>query len=283
MARPPRLEATGVVYHVIARGNERRSIFRDDVDREKYLSRLAHYRERFEFKVLAFCLMDNHVHLALETGDEPLSRVMAGLQSSYTQAFNRRHRRVGQLFQGRYKAFVVEKDAYLLTLVKYIHQNPVKAGLVEKSFQYPWSSDRHYRQRSGPDWLDRDLVLSMLSRRRGEALRQYKLMMGQTEQGGYEDVEALGQVIKGDEEFARDLFRKAQEPVQRLRWLTEARVASQTSDFLGVELSELRGPGRRRELSRGRAVAALIGKKLGEDLTRESGSVSRPRRLYTRA
>src|SRR5215470_18014881 len=109
MARPPRLEATGVVYHVIARGNERRSIFRDDVDREKYLSRLAHYRERFEFKVLAFCLMDNHVHLALETGDEPLSRVMAGLQSSYTQAFNRRHRRVGHLFQGRYKAFIVDK------------------------------------------------------------------------------------------------------------------------------------------------------------------------------
>src|SRR5712692_3372356 len=112
MARPPRLEFAGAVYHVVVRGNERRAIFRDDGDRERYLSRPAHYREKFGFRLLAFCLMDNHVHLAIGTGEKPLSRIMAGLQSSYTQSFNRRHRRVGHLFQGRYKAFLVEEDRY---------------------------------------------------------------------------------------------------------------------------------------------------------------------------
>src|SRR5216683_2663529 len=100
MARPPRLEFPGGVYHVVVRGNERAAVFRDDEDREKYLARLGHYREKFGFRLLAFCLMGNHIHLAIRTGEFPLSRVMAGLQSSYTQWFNRRHKRAGHLFQG---------------------------------------------------------------------------------------------------------------------------------------------------------------------------------------
>src|SRR6266511_5793360 len=110
MARPPRLEFPRAVYHVVVRGNERREIFRDEEDREKYLDRLAHYREKSDFLVLAFCLMTNHVHLALRAGQFPLSRFMAGLQSSYTQWFNRKYKRAGHLFQGRYKAFLVQDD-----------------------------------------------------------------------------------------------------------------------------------------------------------------------------
>lgn len=264
MARPPRLEASGVVYHIMARGNERRAVFRDDADRERYLSRLAHYREKFGFRLLAFCLMDNHVHLAIETGEEPLSRIMAGLQSSYTQGFNRRHRRVGHLFEGRYKAYVVDKDAYLLGLVRYIHENPVKGGVVERSWEYRWSSDRHYRRGRGPSWLDQDPVLSMLGRGRREAVRRYRALMGQESEEPYEEVKAVGQVVKGDERFARVLFRKAAEPEQVLRWLTEARVASEAAGVLGVELDELRGPRRRRDLSRARAMAALIGRRIGK-------------------
>jgi REP element-mobilizing transposase RayT len=131
MARPIRVEVAGGLYHVIVRGNERRAVFRDDADRAKYLQRLAHYREKLSFQVLAYCLLDNHVHLAIETGKPPLSKVMAGLQSSYTQYFNRRHDRAGHLFQGRYKAFLVEEDPYALALIRYIHENPVKAHLVE--------------------------------------------------------------------------------------------------------------------------------------------------------
>src|SRR5436309_10951023 len=105
--------------------------------------------------------MDNHVHLAIETGDAPLSRIMAGLQSSYTQAFNRRYRRVGHLFQGRYKAFLIEKDRYGLALLRYIHENPVKAGIVAAPQEYAWSSDRHYRRGKGFKCLDVDRLLSM--------------------------------------------------------------------------------------------------------------------------
>jgi REP element-mobilizing transposase RayT len=264
MARPPRLEASGTVYHVMARGNERRAVFRDDADRERYLSRLAHYREKFGFKLLAYCLMDNHVHLAIESGDEPLSRIMAGLQSSYTQGFNRRHRRVGHLFQGRYKAYVVDKDAYLLGLVRYIHENPRKAKLVERTWEYPWSSDRHYRFGRGPSWLDQDLVLSKLGRGRREAIRRYRALMGKEPEELYEQVKAVGQVVIGDEGFARGLFRKAADPEQVLRWLTEERVASETAEALGLKLIDLKGTGRRRDLSRGRAMAALIGRRLGK-------------------
>jgi REP-associated tyrosine transposase len=132
MARPPRLEFSGAVYHVVARGNERRPVFWDDDDREQYLRRLIHYRNKFGFSLLAYCLMDNHVHLAIRTGDEPLSRTMAGLQSSFSQWFNRNHRRPGHLFQRRYKAFLVQKDRYLLALVRYIHENPVEAGVAEE-------------------------------------------------------------------------------------------------------------------------------------------------------
>src|SRR5438067_6562836 len=117
MARPVRLEVADGLYHVIVRGNERKAVFRDDADRARYLKLLAYYREKFSFQLLAYCLLDNHVHLAIETGSEPLSRIMAGLQSSYTQYFNWRHGRVGHLFQGRYEAFLVEEDPYALVLV----------------------------------------------------------------------------------------------------------------------------------------------------------------------
>jgi len=163
---------------------------------------------------------------------------------------------VGHLFQGRYKAYIVDKDAYLLGLVRYIHENPVKAGVVERTWEYRWSSDRHYRRGRGPSWLDQDPVLSMLGRGRREAVRRYRALMGQESEEPYEEVKAVGQVVKGDERFARVLFRKAAEPEQVLRWLTEARVASEVAGVLGVELDELRGPRRRRDLSRARAIAA---------------------------
>src|SRR5713226_2807626 len=162
MARPPRLESPGAIYHVIVRGNERRAIFRDDDDRRQYLARLAHYRERYGFRLLAFCLMGNHAHLAVRTGRYPLSRVMAGLQSSYTQWFNRRYRRSGHLFLGRYKAFLVQEDPYLRVLVGYIHENPIRAQLVTEGRLFDWSSDRYYRKGRGPEWLDLDDFLAML-------------------------------------------------------------------------------------------------------------------------
>jgi REP-associated tyrosine transposase len=159
MARRLRVEYPGALYHVVARGNEQRAVFRDDADRERYLARLAHYQARFGFRVYAYCLMTNHVQLAIETREVPLSRIMLGSQGSYTQSLNRRHRRVGHLSQGRYKALLVQKDRYLLALVRYIHENPLHARMVARASDYLWFSDRSYRKGQGPPWLDVDFVL----------------------------------------------------------------------------------------------------------------------------
>ena len=124
MARKPRVEYDGAFYHVIVRGNQQQRTFDDDQDRIVYLERLEHYRQRYGFRLFAYILMSNHVHLLLETKSVPLSKIMQGVQFSYTQRYNRRHRKVGHLFQGRYKAILFDRDAYLLELVRYIHLNP---------------------------------------------------------------------------------------------------------------------------------------------------------------
>ena len=127
MARKPRIEFPGAFYHIIVRGNNRQKIFADDEDYKYFLGRLNHYKERFKFVLFAYVLMPNHIHLLLETGEVPLSRIMQSLQFTYTQKFNRRHKKVGHLFQGRYKAILCQKESYLLELIRYIVLNPVRA------------------------------------------------------------------------------------------------------------------------------------------------------------
>ena len=124
MARRPRVEFAGGLYHVICRGNQQQAISRSDADRKYYLESLERYRQRYGFKVYAYVLMSNHVHLLLVTGEVPLSRIIQRLQLRYTGYFNRKYNKVGHLFQGRYKAILCDRDAYLLELVRYLHLNP---------------------------------------------------------------------------------------------------------------------------------------------------------------
>ena len=261
MVRPLRLEAEGAVYHVIVRGNERKAVFRDDRDRERYLEGLARYRERFGFRILAYCLMDNHVHLALERGPVMLSRIMLSVQGSYTQWFNFRHGRVGHLFQGRYKALLVQRDRYLLALVRYIHENPVGARLVERASEYRWSSDRAYRRGSGPEWLDLDRVLPMFGRNRQRAATGYRKFMGEELEEPYGWVKEISQAIKGDEDFAIGVLRRAGERPMSKTGLKPEQVAAAVAREHGVKLEELMTPSRRRELSRVRIEAAYLGRR----------------------
>jgi len=264
VARPLRVEVVGGLYHVIVRGNERRNVFRDDEDRQRYLARLAVYREKFSFQLLAYCLMDNHVHLAIEPGKVPLSRIMAGLQSSYTQYFNWRHERSGHLFQGRYKAFLVEKDPYALALLRYIHENPVKARVVERPEDFAWSSDRYYRRGRGPEWLDLDRLLSMLGRRRSTAIREYRRLMREKVEEPYEEVPSWGQAVKGDEGFADRVLQAVGEPAVVPRGLTVERIARQVAEAEGVDVARMRGPSRDRETSRARLMVAWFGREVGK-------------------
>lgn len=255
MSRPPRLEFSGAVYHVIARGNEQREVFRDDVDRDFYLRRLAHYRDRFRFRLYAYCLMTNHVHLALETGPVPLSRIVLALHGSYAQGFNHRHKRVGHLFQGRYKALVVQKTPYLLALIRYIHANPVKAGIVRDPWVYPWSSDRFYRREHPPDWLDTRGLLELLGADPGRAARLYRAWMGRAETEGYEDLKLVAHIVKGDQAFARTVFKDARESERRRTWSIE-QIADAVAGKAGIGIEELRS----RALSTDRArVRGIVG------------------------
>jgi REP element-mobilizing transposase RayT len=155
MARPLRLEFPGATYHVTARGDRREPIYRDDADRLAQLQIIAAAMDRFDARVLAYCLMGNHYHLVVHTRQANLSRLMRQINGVYTQAFNRRHGLAGHLFQGRFKAIVVDRDAYLLSLCRYVERNPVAAGLVAAPGDWDWSSYRaHVGRADVPPWLD---------------------------------------------------------------------------------------------------------------------------------
>lgn len=163
MARPLRIEQADTFYHVLNRGNERRAIFRDDPDCQAFLSRLGRCGQRFGLDVHAYVLMGNHYHLVVKTHQPNLSAAMHWLQVSYTVWHNSRHQRSGHLFQGRFKAFIVQGDTYLRRLLLYVHRNPLRAGLVERLRDYPWSSYSAlaYNRRT-PDWFDPGLVYRQL-------------------------------------------------------------------------------------------------------------------------
>lgn len=154
MARPLRLEYPGAVYHLTSRGNARQDIFLDATDRRIFLELLAEQVRQHGWKCYAYCLMDNHYHLLIETPEANLSRGMQSLNGRYTQRFNRRHQRVGHVFQGRYKSILIEKESYLLEVSRYIVLNPVRAGMVTEAGAWMWSS---YPDTAGervhPDWL----------------------------------------------------------------------------------------------------------------------------------
>jgi REP element-mobilizing transposase RayT len=175
MSRPLRLQFPGAVYHVTARGNAGQAIFADDTDRTRFLELLEREIEQQRWRCHAYCLMGNHYHLLIETPEANLSRGMARLNMTYAQGFNRRHERLGHLFQGRYKAIVVAKDSHLLELCRYLVLNPVRAGLVESPAGWRWSSYRATASAKGtPDWLTTRWILRRFDAQDGRARRAYR-------------------------------------------------------------------------------------------------------------
>jgi len=180
MARPLRIEYPGAVYHITSRGNARQDIFLDDTDRIRFLKTAQQAMDRFNWLCYAFCLMTNHYHLLIETVDPTLSRGMRHLNGVYTQRFNRRHQQVGHVFQGRFKAILVEKDAYLLELSRYIVLNPVRAGMVQAAEDYPWSSYAITAGLAeGTGLASTGALLEQFGRDRSEAQRRYSHFVAQ--------------------------------------------------------------------------------------------------------
>ena len=206
MTRPLRIEYPGAVYHITSRGNEKKAVFKDDQDCKNFLDTLQHVNHRYNWFCHAYCLMGNHYHLLIETPDGNLSIGMRQLNGVYTQLFNKRHRRVGHLFQGRYKAILIQKANHLLEVCRYVVLNPVRAGVVERPQDWQWSS---YRSTAGrgkchPS-LTTDWILGQLSGKRARAEKAYRQFV----QGGTGKTsiwtEVKGQTILGDDEFVYSL------------------------------------------------------------------------------
>jgi len=237
MARPLRIEFAGALYHVTARGNARQDIYSDDVDRKAFLALVDNVRTRYDWYVHAYCLMSNHYHLLIETCSPTLSRGMKLLNGAYTQSYNRRHRRVGHLFQGRFKAILVQKDNYLLELSRYIVLNPVRAGMVRRAVDWKWSS---YRATAGladgEPCLTTDWILSCFSRTRNHAQAQYQSFVraGKNQPAPWEAL--TNQIYLGDDAFVEDMQCKL-DPDQSLNDIPKLQKRSPPrpiSDYLQV-------------------------------------------------
>ncbi len=204
MGRPLRLEFPGAVYHITSRGNERKDIFLEDKDRFQFLDILKDYHDRYNILIHGYVFMSNHYHLILETPKGNLLKVMHGINSRHTGYFNRRYNRSGHLFQGRYKALLVDKDVYLVELSRYVHLNPVRAGVVEKPEQYKWSSYGGYIGKvKEEDWVEYSWILSQFGEKKSPSQQKYREY---TEKGLKENQKSLfdklwGQVVLGGEEF----------------------------------------------------------------------------------
>ena len=296
MARKPRIHYPGAVYHVVVRGNARQEIFFSAADRFHFLRLLQDGLERYDHRVHAFCLMPNHIHLAMQVGEVPLSRIMQNLCFRYTQRTNRRQDRVGHLFQGRYKAVLVDGDSYLLELVRYLHLNPVRAGMVGSPGEYPWSSHLAYLGEKKLPWLTRDWVLSQFSSRRSRARKEYREFVHSGKAEGHREEFHRGKRgerrVLGDDAFIEEVLSREERRVEWVPGMGE--IIEKVCGCYGVKELELSAAGRGHRVSEVRGVIAWLvlesgkltlkdlSKRLNRDISTLSSAARRLRVLSKR-
>jgi putative transposase len=291
MPRGPRLDAPGALHHVMARGLDRQTIFRNDRDREDFVRRLADLAHAGALVVYAWALLPNHFHLLVRTANRPLPRAMRSLLTGYAGAFNRRHRRSGHLFQNRYKSIVVEEDLYFLELVRYLHLNPLRADVVanlRELDRYPYTGHAALMGVASYAWQDTDTVLREFASSLRQARARYRVFvaggvgMGRRPElmgggllrsaGGWAAVRELrrgregyaaDERILGGTEFVEALLReKEQEESRRARaqWqkLGLARLVEKVARIGKITPEALLGGGRRRDVSHARDGLAYL-------------------------
>lgn len=191
MGRPWREEYQGGIYHVIARGNNKEYIFKESIDKGYFIKQLKETIEGMNYRIFGYVLMDNHYHILIQTMDKKLQEIMHQINNKYSKYFNVKYKRIGHVFQGRYKASLVQDERYLIGVLRYIHQNPVQANICQAVNVYKWSSDFFYR--SGvKGFVNVDVVLNMLDANRNEAIKKYIDLMSEKEEEDYEKEKAIG-------------------------------------------------------------------------------------------
>lgn len=241
------------------RGNAGQDIFFDKQDRSKFFVLLQEGIEKYRHRIHAYCLMTNHLHLVVQVADVPLSRIIQNVSFRYTRYINSRKKQMGHLFQGRYKALLIDADSYLLELVRYIHNNPVRAGMVKLPDEYIWSSHSTYLGKTSVPWLTTDWVLSQFAEEKQRAVKEYRefVLAGKDERHRKEFY--LGNKeggILGDDRFAEEAFRKASRKFSHK--ITLAHVLKRVCKAYEIGLEELSSGSRERRITEPRSVAALL-------------------------
>lgn len=203
------MEYSGAIYHVIQRGNNREYIFYGDEDKLVFLREIEKRKIATKFKLYGYVIMGNHYHLVIQAADDPLSKVMHLINSSYSRYYNRTRGRTGHVFEGRYKAIPVQKERYLLAVLRYVHRNPVQAGMCNGVGGYRWSSDMYYRNNQD-GFVEIDLLLDMLSGNRQEAIKKYAAFMEEEDNVNYDELDVLG-----DEVFMSMIWPKKEKPIRK--------------------------------------------------------------------
>jgi REP element-mobilizing transposase RayT len=258
MARKPRIHAPGATYHVILRGNARQDIFSDDKDRYRFYDILQKSCERYQCRVHAFCLMTNHIHLEMQVGEFSLSRIMQNISQRYTQWFNWRYKKSGHVFQGRFKAVMVDADEYLLELAAYIQLNPVRARMTDQPGDYQWSSHRAYLGKESLPWLQTDFMLSLLSPNETQARAKFAAFVAERIMDGRRDEfhgeKSADSRIFGDDKFVDLVLITAEALPERKPGVSE--VVAAVKKIYGISAEQLRSQGRERLLCEARGLAA---------------------------
>lgn len=191
LTRKPRFEYPGGVYHLIQRGNNREYIFREKEDKEFLLDLIREYRDIMDFDLYGYVIMGNHYHFVIKISEAPLKDIMHRINNKFSRYYNQKYKRSGHVFENRYKGILVIDDRYLLSLIRYVHQNPVDAKICNRVEDYIWSSDKDYRTNNQIGMVDIDFILNMLSENRSQAIRAYKEFMDENKK---EDIEVFEQV-----------------------------------------------------------------------------------------
>lgn len=283
MARPLRVEYPGAVYHVITRGNNREKVFKDDQDRKAYLQRLAFYCEDKGVDLLCYCLLPNHIHLLLQTPQGNLSKTMQPLQTSYTAYFNKKHPHSGHVFEQRYKAFLVDKDNYLLQVSRYIHLNPVEAGIARRPQSYRWSSYRAYT--GGPNYygVKQQILLDNFTGRGRNRVYRYREFVERGLKPGDALLELpiIKQAFVGDRAFADKTMREVKEGTVSRRPYLLSEIGRAVAKVLCVEEEELRRPLRRASVQVGRELLVYVARRHSDIGLRELVSYLSVKELST--
>ncbi len=277
MARKPRIHYPGALYHVIIRGNDRQDIFFDAEDRCRFYLLLQEGVERFGHRIHAFCLMPSHVHLAIQVGEIPLSRIMQNLALRYTRWVNWRQNRCGHLFQGRFKAILVEADTYLLELIRYIHLNPVRAGVTSKPEDYPWGGHRAYLGQESLPWLTVDWVLGQFATKPSTARVGYRAFVEEGINEGHRPEfhggKGLDARVLGKDDFVDKVLGQAER--RPIRSVGVAEIVAAVGREYGLQIEALAAIGKERRPSEARAAAAYLILESGHTLVALSRLVNR--------